>query len=151
MLVEIKTKGPHNTGSYYPPLKALLRTGKQPAHQILAPLNSTQDESEDLRQTDFVGRYGGEEFVVILPETTLENALPIAENLRKVIEATPVIFERDELIIHASIGVADFRPDKQKKFEDIFKLSDDALYYSKENGRNCVTFIDGDQPCIYKK
>ncbi|MDH5610829.1 MAG: GGDEF domain-containing protein [Gammaproteobacteria bacterium] len=103
-----------------------------------------------LRQTDFVGRYGGEEFVIILPETTIKHALPIAENLRQLIEARPIIFERDELKISASIGVADFRHDKHKKFEDIFALSDDALYYSKENGRNCVTFIDGDTPHIYK-
>ena len=105
---------------------------------------------ENLRQTDFVGRYGGEEFVVILPETTLNDSLPIAENLRKIIEATPIMFERDELIISASIGVADFRVDKHHKFEDIFVLSDDALYYSKENGRNCVTYIEGDSPHIYK-
>ena len=103
-----------------------------------------------LRQTDFVGRYGGEEFVVIMPETTLKDALPIAENLRILIEEKPVHFERDELKINASIGVADFRPDKHKKFEDIFALSDDALYYSKQHGRNCVTFIDGDEPRIYK-
>lgn len=107
--------------------------------------------NENLRQTDFVGRYGGEEFVVILPETILESALSIAENIRKSIEATPVIFERDELIITASIGVADFRPEQHKKFEDIFALSDDALYYSKEKGRNCVTYIDGDIPRIYNR
>lgn len=106
--------------------------------------------NKSLRQTDFVGRYGGEEFVAILPETPLEMALPIAENLRKLIESASVIFERDELTITASIGVADFRPNEHRKYEDIFKLSDDALYYSKENGRNCVTFIDGDQPHIYK-
>ncbi|MDH3342347.1 MAG: GGDEF domain-containing protein [Gammaproteobacteria bacterium] len=104
-----------------------------------------------LRQTDFVGRYGGEEFVVILPETPLKDALPIAENLRKLIEDTPVIFEQNELQINASIGVADFRPDIHKKFEDIFALSDDALYYSKKNGRNCVTYIDGKKPVIYTK
>ena len=105
--------------------------------------------SDGLRQTDFIGRYGGEEFVVILPETSLKNALPIAEKLRKLIEAEPVIFERDELNITASIGVADFRHQSHHKFEDVFVLSDIALYYSKENGRNCVTYIDGDKPKIY--
>ena len=107
---------------------------------------------ETLRQTDFVGRYGGEEFVIILPETSLENTLPIADNLRKLIAATPVSFERDELIVNASIGVADFRPDTHKKFEDIFALSDEALYHAKENGRNCVAFVDTDNntPQIYK-
>jgi diguanylate cyclase (GGDEF)-like protein len=105
---------------------------------------------ECLRQTDFVGRYGGEEFVVILPETTLGNALAIAENLRKLIAAKPVHFELNELQVNASIGVADFRPDLHKKFEDIFALSDEALYYSKEHGRNCVAFIDGDTPKISK-
>lgn len=106
--------------------------------------------NRNLRQTDFVGRYGGEEFVVILPETMLEDSLPMAENLRTLIESTPVTFERDELIITVSIGVADFRINKHHKYEDIFALSDDALYYSKEHGRNCVTFIDGDKPHIYK-
>lgn len=106
--------------------------------------------SNTLRQTDFVGRYGGEEFVVILAETSLENALAIAENIRRLIETSPVIFERDELKVSASIGVADFRPDTHKKYEDIFALSDKALYYSKEHGRNCVTFIKDDTAHIYK-
>lgn len=102
-----------------------------------------------LRQTDFVGRYGGEEFVVILPETKLEYALVIAENLRKIIEGEPVHFGSNNIQVSASIGVADFRAEEHKKFEDIFSLSDEALYYSKEHGRNCVAFIKGEIPQIF--
>ena len=104
-------------------------------------MTSNEKTNEEKGQKIFLS-YAREDYLV---------ACRIAENLRKLIEAKPVTFERDELVINASICVADFRPGKHKKFEDIFKLSDDALYYSKENGRNCVTFIDGDHPRIYKK
>ncbi len=59
--------------------------------------------SSNIRESDFVARYGGEEFVVLLPTTTLEGAMVLAENLRQTVEQAPIL---DEHPISISIGVS---------------------------------------------
>lgn len=87
--------------------------------------------------SDVVGRLGGEEFVLLLPSTTLEEAAAIAERLRASIEQSPV--ETGGLLLTAtvSLGVASMR-DSGDELEDLLEAADRALYEAKRSGRNCV-------------
>lgn len=95
----------------------------------------------ELRETDFVGRFGGEEFVVILTNTTLRGSLKLAEILRRFVEASPVHFEGQDIPVTASIGVAEMH-ETHETYKEIFADADKALYYAKECGRNCVTYME---------
>lgn len=87
-----------------------------------------------IRKQDFLGRWGGEEFVVILPNTRKEFAIALAEKIRLVIADT--VFEPDKpLSVTVSIGIGDRLDDED--FATTFKRVDNALYYAKEHGRNC--------------
>jgi diguanylate cyclase (GGDEF)-like protein len=92
-----------------------------------------------LREDDIVGRVGGEEFAIILPTSTAENALDMAERLRRVIQETPIQTAAGAIHISVSIGVTLFRKE-DTSVEFIAKRADDALYVSKNEGRNRVTF-----------
>jgi diguanylate cyclase (GGDEF)-like protein len=87
------------------------------------------------RNTDAVGRWGGEEFVLICPGASLSNAADLAEKLRHKIMDTNFIPE-DPLPITASLGVA--ASADGLSFEDAFRQADQALYLAKNRGRNCV-------------
>lgn len=87
----------------------------------------------NVRKIDVPGRWGGEEFMILCPETDIQGALIIAENLRQKIEAHT--FEIDRKVT-SSFGVAQFKEDELVK--DFIKRVDDALYSAKENGRNRV-------------
>ena len=92
---------------------------------------------EQIRGSDFAGRYGGEEFIVLLPETPLKKASVLAEKLRKSIEKLKVKVEGltlDDLAV--SIGVAEFREGDAPT--DIINRSDQGLYKAKRAGRNRV-------------
>lgn len=91
-----------------------------------------------LRETDFVGRYGGEEIVVILAETSMEMASEIAEKICSTIAAKPVNFADGVITVTASIGIS-VMCDQHESYEEIFSEADDALYMSKKCGRNRVT------------
>jgi len=101
---------------------------------------------EALRTPDTLGRFGGEEFVIVLPETDLASAASIAERLRKTIEEKPVIFQNDmlyediEIKVSASIGVTSLRNDTLD-YQTMIQEADTALYQSKEHGRNQVTIF----------
>jgi diguanylate cyclase (GGDEF)-like protein len=87
------------------------------------------------RGTDGLGRWGGEEFVLVCPGTSLAKAADLAEKLRHRILETNFIPE-DPLAITASFGVAVSQADQT--FEDAFRQADQALYLAKSRGRNCV-------------
>ncbi len=91
-----------------------------------------------LRNVDIFGRYGGEEFAVILPETDVSSAVVLAERLRQLIASVPVEFDGIQIPVTLSIGVTEFRPD-MAKYEELFREADQALYRCKKSGRNCVT------------
>jgi diguanylate cyclase (GGDEF)-like protein len=93
---------------------------------------------ENIREIDYVGRYGGEEFCVVLPETDSEGGFFVAERIRKAIEETGVDAYDTKLKVTVSIGIASFPYDAKKSLELIDK-ADWALYRSKKRGRNCVT------------
>jgi diguanylate cyclase len=86
------------------------------------------------RETDFLTRYGGEEFVVILPETDSEAALQVGEKIREQVASSPFHFKGVRVQITISCGIASFK--KGYRSEQVFDAADAALYQAKENGRN---------------
>lgn len=91
-----------------------------------------------LRPNDLVARFGGEEFAVLLPETELENALMVAERLRKRIsEADAGVLDGVQLPkVTISLGVAEYR--EGYMLEAMIAAADKAMYQAKRSGRNCV-------------
>ena len=89
-----------------------------------------------LRPSDFVARFGGEEFVLLMPGTTLEIGLQRAEKLRAAIQACPFHFKGEPVTLTASIGVSVFKAGDRS--DQVLKRADDALYRAKSNGRNGV-------------
>lgn len=90
------------------------------------------------RDTDIVGRFGGEEFVILCEQTDEEGAVNLAERIRKELASTIFQTELGPLSVTCSIGVAPF-PVAGKDWESLFKATDEALYQSKRGGRNRVT------------
>ena len=89
------------------------------------------------RETDLVSRFGGEEFVVLLPSTDAENAFTIAETIRVNIQALDIKQTKSNIgVVTVSIGIEVMAADKLNR-KDLFKHSDIALYLAKKNGRNC--------------
>jgi len=97
----------------------------------------------ELRDYDAVGRYGGEEFVALLPNAGANAAMRVADRLRERIEACPITDE-DETTIHltASIGVATY-PTHGDELDELIRAADTALYAAKDAGRNAVRLAEG--------
>jgi diguanylate cyclase (GGDEF)-like protein len=91
-----------------------------------------------VRETDIPGRYGGEEFVVLLPDTPLKNAYVFAERLRRAVEASITRYNDIDLKYTISMGIAEVEP-TIKSYESWMACADAALYHAKENGRNKVS------------
>jgi len=91
------------------------------------------------RSTDLAARFGGEEFVVLMPETDDQSALNAATRMREIVESTDFIIADDGTTIKKtiSIGVANLHPDGDSA-EALLKRADEALYSAKRNGRNQV-------------
>ncbi len=112
---------------------------------------TAQTLQDTTRGTDFVARYGGEEFAVLLPETDHEEALLVAENLRKAVEAISGLDRR----LTISIGVTTLLSEQKESFDlemiekRLVEEADKALYRSKERGRNRTTHFNdmGDGKC----
>lgn len=96
---------------------------------------------ESFRKTDLVFRYGGEEFVVLLTETSLESAQIPLERLRKSIENYPFKFKDENLKITVSIGAAGVSEDINSGSE-LLDLADKSLYTAKESGRNRLVIAE---------
>jgi diguanylate cyclase len=88
-----------------------------------------------IRKMDFIARYGGEEFVLLLPETPLERAKVVAENLRQEIEICKFHYANKPVAITISCGLAELG--EGDTTETVFERADKALYAAKESGRNC--------------
>jgi diguanylate cyclase (GGDEF)-like protein len=94
------------------------------------------------RESDILGRYGGEEFVALLPETNPSQALLKAERIRKEIETHPFRLNDATLRITVSLGVATWPSPQIQKPEDLIRNADEALYRSKGLGKNRSTLAD---------
>lgn len=95
---------------------------------------------KSLRTSDIIGRVGGEEFSVLLPETEIKAALHIAERIRARVSESVVIFDSEELSVTVSIGATQSSPG-DLTIDDIFIRADTAMYNAKNEGRNRVEFI----------
>lgn len=93
---------------------------------------------DSARPNDEVGRYGGEEFAVLLPGTTLLQAKLIAERIRKRISSMNVVVDGQKIDVTASFGVACYPSPDVEAMSDLLKTADKALYEAKESGRNQV-------------
>jgi diguanylate cyclase (GGDEF)-like protein len=96
------------------------------------------------RSEDTVCRWGGEEFLIILPNIDLKGGNLAAERFRNLVEASHILFEGKNLRVTASFGVASWRPEMYS-FEELLALGDQSLYAAKATGRNCVSAIQRDE------
>ncbi|TMH16604.1 MAG: GGDEF domain-containing protein, partial [Betaproteobacteria bacterium] len=97
------------------------------------------------RESDVACRYGGEEFLVLLPECPFDAALPRAERLREEIAKLELRYDDQPLgLVSVSLGVAAF-PDHAKESEELLRRADEALYLAKQTGRNRVVAYSADQ------
>ena len=99
----------------------------------------------EAREIDRVGRYGGEEFLVLLPGTVLDAAVTFAERVRKAIEEHTFTFPGGSLRRTVSVGVAGWPHPRIKSAEKLVCAADDALYVAKETGRNRVVRFDSEE------
>jgi diguanylate cyclase (GGDEF)-like protein len=104
--------------------------------RILAEIS--QIFQENLRVNDIIGRYGGEEFGLMAPETDLKGALVVAERYRKRIADFTMIEAGKPLKITISLGVACYPHPRIRTMDDLIRLADNALYEAKKYGRNRV-------------
>ncbi|MBF0422517.1 MAG: GGDEF domain-containing protein [Magnetococcales bacterium] len=113
--------------------------GHQAGDQALVALANVITRT--IRPGDLAARYGGEEFAVILPETTLGDAIKVAERLRQAVQQQPILTSDGKPLpgITVSLGIGCLRDGADG--ESILKEADDCLYKAKRQGRNQVTFV----------
>ncbi|MGZ3694695.1 MAG: diguanylate cyclase, partial [Bdellovibrionota bacterium] len=104
---------------------------------VLSTLGTTVKGS-GLRERDLAGRWGGEEFIIVMSSTGGAQAMEVAERVRKKIETHEFIYEGKKIPVTVSMGVAFLKKDYHEG-NDIYKAADKALYESKHNGKNCTT------------
>ncbi|MDO8454102.1 MAG: GGDEF domain-containing protein, partial [Sulfurimonas sp.] len=94
---------------------------------------------ESARESDIACRWGGEEFLILVPNTNIEELVNFAQRIRKIIESTPVVVEDSglEFNLTTSFGVA---LSNKENVEEIIDEADQKLYKAKASGRNCVIF-----------
>ncbi len=93
---------------------------------------------DQLRCYDTPIRFGGDEFVAVLPETSLPDAMTVAERVRKALDETTFSGKLEELKITASLGFAVYPGKGVDSMEDLIREADNALYRAKARGRNCA-------------
>jgi len=96
----------------------------------------------NLRQIDVVARWGGEEFLMLLPDTTLDGAMIVAEKLRKAIESRKVLYDKHTLEVTMTFGVSCYT-DPEYDINYYIRQADEGLYQGKQNGRNQVVRAPG--------
>ena len=96
----------------------------------------------EVRTTDIVCRYGGEEFAMIFPETHLNLAVKVADRIRNEIASRPLIVEDQEITITASMGISVYMKTSVLEIDEFIESVDKYLYEAKQSGRNCICHID---------
>jgi len=99
----------------------------------------------EVREIDRVGRYGGEEFMLLLPGTVLDAAVTFAERVRKEVEGHTFTFDGTQICRTASFGVSAWPHPRIVNCDVLVRAADDALYVAKETGRNRVVRFDSDE------
>jgi diguanylate cyclase (GGDEF)-like protein len=93
---------------------------------------------ENIRQADLLVRWGGEEFLILLPECEIDEAMESAENLRRRSAGLAFATATGEATLTASCGIAALQPEQVDAFARSYRSADQALYASKQSGRNCT-------------
>ena len=94
----------------------------------------------NIRANDIIARWGGEEFILLLPDTDLERASTVAHKIQYSVSQSSINFEGNKLDITLTIGIAQIRHDEL--LEDCIRRADNALYRGKEKGRDCIELED---------
>ncbi|MDX1515184.1 MAG: diguanylate cyclase [Woeseiaceae bacterium] len=125
------------------------RLGHQAGDECLSRVARALSESAT-RPLDLVARIGGEEFVAVLGETSLQNALIVAGRMRKVVERLAIPHPRaDDAVVTLSCGVAAAEPAGACAPSDVMQAADEALYHAKAAGRNRVAYRTGAHFAIF--
>ena len=116
------------------------KVNDQWGHEIgnRALIHLSQKLRQTVRKLDIPCRYGGEEFVVILPDTNLAACLPVAERIREGVEMSPLDVDGKKIAMTVSLGIATYSNQDDIIVEDLVKEADGYLYQAKETGRNRV-------------
>ena len=114
------------------------RYGHLAGDKMLFELARTLEKS--LRREDIIARFGGEEFVVMLPESSLTAAYQVAERVRTDIEKMKIDYLGKKLSVTVSIGVNYIDPSRIETPQTVIEQADKALYTAKDEGRNQVSF-----------
>lgn len=93
-----------------------------------------------IRQSDTAARYGGDEFAVILPNTSLADAVVAAERMVDSVSESPIMWKKEQIALSISVGVGEY--DSESSPEDITSRSDQALYMAKQAGKNTVKIFE---------
>lgn len=112
--------------------------GHQAGDQVLREV--AQRLRQCVRPYDIIGRYGGEEFMVLLPDTTFDQGLVVAERIRMGINSETICIGADEVRVSVSLGVS-LAHEKDRDLGDLIKKADEGLYKAKEGGRDRVDWI----------
>lgn len=107
--------------------------GHQTGDAVLAEIGRIIKER--IRETDRAGRFGGEEFIILLPNTNNEGATKVAENIRAEVERS----NPSGIHVTISAGIVAYDSASKLTMEEVFKKADDALYASKRGGKNKIT------------
>lgn len=108
--------------------------GHQTGDKVIKALSQLLQQR--LRATDYIGRYGGEEFMLVMPETAIESAGSIVNELRKAFSAIEFIEQKGKFTISFSAGIAESK--EKESLTILVRRADDALYRAKANGKNKV-------------
>lgn len=100
-------------------------------------LNIAESLRKNMRKSDFVGRWGGEEFLGVFEVASLEEAAKIGEKIRILIQNTEVIHDENTVNVTVSIGITLVEPEDTP--DSLIKRADELMYESKKKGKNCVT------------
>ena len=95
----------------------------------------------ELRETDVAARYGGDEFILLLPETSAQGALELSERIRTAVAARGITVHGLHVATSVSIGIAAF-PEHGRELRTVLHQADQAMYHSKKTGRNRVSVFD---------
>lgn len=106
------------------------RAGDMAIHQISRRLQAC------IRQIDIPARYGGDEFAIILPSTSLEDATMVAERMVKMVSESPITFDHQKINLSISVGVGQYEGGTSPG--DVARAADEALYAAKQAGKNMV-------------
>lgn len=122
-------------------LKAINDTyGHEAGNRLLKM--TVQCIQSQLRETDFLARYGGDEFIALLPETSRNGATEVANRIRKRVETTPIPMREVKDQATVSIGIACY-PEHGSSIDTVMEKADQAMYISKAGGRNRTTVYGG--------